>query len=171
MVCSHCPTPIQTPTKWVFNPIASVSVSVLVSLSVGQCEHLHTILYNPFFIGVGVCVSVGPCEHTIITNTFFLKILEGMSPFCGATDTLDLWWRLLWVSKPEWAGTCVTCSLRFTSGVTPADLLAASMVAKPFLPCTCKALVGLETGSYHAAAHSVRSGRRSTDWAIPANNK
>ena len=27
-----------------------------------------------------------------------------MSPFCGATDTpiLDFWWRLLWVSKPEW---------------------------------------------------------------------
>ena len=23
---------------------------------------------------------------------------------CGATDTrvLDFWWRLLWVSKPEW---------------------------------------------------------------------
>ena len=27
-----------------------------------------------------------------------------MGPFCGATDTpiLDFWWRLLWVSKPEW---------------------------------------------------------------------
>ena len=27
-----------------------------------------------------------------------------MSPFCGATATLvlDFWWRLLWVSKPEW---------------------------------------------------------------------
>ena len=27
-----------------------------------------------------------------------------MSPFCGATDTpiLDFWWRLVWVSKPEW---------------------------------------------------------------------
>ena len=81
MVCSHCPTPIQTPTKWVFNPIASVSVSVLVSLSVWQCEHLHTILYIPFFIGVGVCVSVGPCEHTIITNTLFLKIFGGHKSF------------------------------------------------------------------------------------------
>ena len=27
-------------------------------------------------------------------------------------------------------GVCVTCSLRFTSGATPADLLAASMAAK-----------------------------------------
>ena len=38
-------------------------------------------------------------------NFFFLnKLLEDMSPFCGATDTpiLDFWWRLLWVSKPEW---------------------------------------------------------------------
>ena len=35
---------------------------------------------------------------------FFLKFLEDMSPFCGATDTpvSDVWWRLLWVSKPEW---------------------------------------------------------------------
>ena len=56
----------------------------------------------------------------------------------------------------------ITCSLRFTSGVTPADLLAGSMVAKPSLPPTCKALVGLETGSYHAAAHSVRSGEPDT---------
>ena len=53
----------------------------------------------------------------------------------------------------------VTRSLKFTSGVTPADLLAASMAAKPSLPHACKALVGLETGSYHATAHSVRSGR------------
>ena len=53
----------------------------------------------------------------------------------------------------------ITRSLRFTSGATPADLLAASMAAKPSLPHTCKALVGLKTGSYHAAAHSVRSGR------------
>ena len=57
----------------------------------------------------------------------------------------------------------VTRSLRFTSGATPADLLAASMAAGPSLPHTCKALVELETRRYHAAAHSVRSGRRSTD--------
>ena len=47
-------------------------------------------------------------------------------------------------------------------------LLLAIMAAKPSHPHTCKALVGLKTGSYHAAAHSMRSGRRSTDWAIPA---
>ena len=53
----------------------------------------------------------------------------------------------------------VTHSLRFTSGVTPADLLVASMVTEPSLPHTCKALVGFETRSYHATTHSVRSGR------------
>ena len=53
----------------------------------------------------------------------------------------------------------VTCSLRFTSSATPANLLAANMAAQLSLPHTCEALVGLETGSYHATAHSVRSGR------------
>ena len=56
----------------------------------------------------------------------------------------------------------VTHSLRFTSDATPAGLLVASMAAEPSLPHTCKALVGLENGSYHAAAHSVRSGRPDT---------
>ena len=53
--------------------------------------------------------------------------------------------------------------LHVSSGATPADLLAASMAAKPSLPHTCEALVGLETKSYHAAAHSMRSSRCSTD--------
>ena len=60
-------------------------------------------------------------------------------------------------------GVCATRSLRYTSGVTPTDLLAASIPAEPSLPHTCKALVGLETGHYHATTHSVRSGRHSTD--------
>ena len=87
-----------------------------------------------------------------------------MSPFCGATDTPVLdFSHLILVSKPEWAalfmldgGVHVTHSLRFTSGAMPADLLEASMVAEPSLPHTCKALVGLKTGSYHATTHSVR---------------
>ena len=74
-------------------------------------------------------------------NTFFKKILENVSPFCGATDTQ------FWTSGDVSSGfqsqsgqpySCfdggihVTCSIRFTSGVTPADLLVACMVAKPF---------------------------------------
>ena len=108
-----------------------------------------------------------------------------MSPFCGATDNpvLDFWWCLLWVSKPEWAalfvlggGIHVTFSLRFTFGVIPADVLAASIAAKPSLPYTFQALVGLKTGSYHATTHSVRSGRPDTlptelswlSWVVPS---
>ena len=64
------------------------------------------------------------------------------SPFSGATDTpvLNFLWCPLRISKPECTalfmlsrGACVTHSLRFTSGVTPADLLAASMAAKPII--------------------------------------
>ena len=75
------------------------------------------------------------------TKFFLKKILEDISPSCEATDTpvLDFWSYLLWVSKLEWAalfmlggGIHVSHSLRFTSGVTPADLSVASMAAKPF---------------------------------------
>ena len=37
----------------------------------------------------------------------------------------------------------ITCSLRFTSGVTPADLLVSSMAAELSLPHTCKALISI----------------------------
>ena len=63
-----------------------------------------------------------------------------MTPFCGATDTpvLVFWWRLLWVSKPEWVLPYLHLAevymlhipLRFTSGATPANLLAASRAAE-----------------------------------------
>ena len=43
-----------------------------------------------------------------------------------------------------WCEQTLTYSARFTSGVTPANLLAASMV-----------LLGLKIRSYHAAAHNV----------------
>ena len=66
----------------------------------------------------------------------FFKFLEDISPFCGAND-IPVLECLIWVSKPEWAALLalggivhVTCSLRFTSGVTPADLLVASMAVE-----------------------------------------
>ena len=97
-------------------------------------------------------------------NIFFQKILEDMSPFCWTSGDVYS------TSKPEWAtlfalgrGVHVTCSLRLTSGATPADLLAVSMAAKPSLRHTYETLIRLKTRSYHATAHSVRSGRRSTD--------
>ena len=52
------PTLVPTPTQWVWNPIASVLVSVWTPP--------HNYLY-PIFIGVSVSVGVGvgQCEHTI----------------------------------------------------------------------------------------------------------
>ena len=39
-------------------------------------------------------------------------------------------------------GIHVTCYLRFTSGATPADLLAASMAVKPFSSTYLQACIG-----------------------------
>ena len=41
-------------------------------------------------------------ESYLVVLFYFLKVLEDISPFRGATDTpvLDFWWRLSWVSKP-----------------------------------------------------------------------
>ena len=47
-----------------------------------------------------------PKRDTMLTSISCFKNCSGdISPFCGATDTpiLDFWWRLLWVSKKEWA--------------------------------------------------------------------
>ena len=46
-----------------YNPYSAQWESVMMSFSV-QYEHPHTILYSPFFIGLGVCV--GQCERTIV---------------------------------------------------------------------------------------------------------
>ena len=102
------------------------------------------------------------------------KILEDKSPFCGDMDThfLDFWGCLLWVSKPEWAalfalgeGVCVTCSLRFTSTVTPADLLAASMAVEPISPTYQWAGIG---GARNWDLLHLR--RTLYDWAMPTRH-
>ena len=64
MVYLHYPTPTQTETdtdtdKLTQNPMTRRE-SVLISFSV-QYEHLHAILYNPFFKYLGVM----QCEQTI----------------------------------------------------------------------------------------------------------
>ena len=99
-----------------------------------------------------------------------IKILEDISLFCLATDTsfLDFCWCILWVSKAEWAvlfalgrGIHVAHYLRFTSGVTPDELLVASMAAGPILPHICdQALVWLEHEMYRTI------GKCSTNWAM-----
>ena len=57
--------------------------------------------------------------------------------------------------------------LRFSSGMTPADFLAASMAAKPFSSTYLRTSIS-GTWDQDLLPHSVRTGRRSTDWAMPA---
>ena len=58
--------------------------------------------------GGGLCHGYPPPYFNewavFLLRVFLKKNLEGISPFCGASDipVLDFWWRLLWVSKPEW---------------------------------------------------------------------
>ena len=46
------------------------------------------------------------CKTKILGPFYFFlkKFFVGHMSICGATDTpvLDFWWRLLWVSKPQW---------------------------------------------------------------------
>ena len=63
------------------------------SVGVGaQCryEHLHTILYNPFFISVrvGVCVGVGvgQCEHAITQNSMGICLCAVRTPANNSTQ-------------------------------------------------------------------------------------
>ena len=75
----------------------------------------------------------------------FSKFLGGYMSFIWATGTpvLDFWQCLLWVSKPEWVlsyllfcgGEGNVHSLRFTSGATHTDLLAASSTVGHFPTC------------------------------------
>ena len=52
-----------------------------MSVSV-QYEHLHTILYNPFFIGLLIVVGVRQYEHTVSAMSY--HCLLGLAPnsFC-----------------------------------------------------------------------------------------
>ena len=64
------PRPRQRPRpmNWVQNPMASATVSVSA-----QCVHLHTILYNPFFIGLGLGLGLGQWEWAIKVRTHLHK--------------------------------------------------------------------------------------------------
>ena len=107
-------------------------------LYVLQCKDLALLFLSDVRLKFTAVFSWRSFSHNV---AIFKKKLGDIGPFCGATDTLvlDLWWRLLWDSKPGW----IPCFayllpvhngfLRFTSGGTPADLLAASMAAEPFL--------------------------------------
>ena len=106
--------------------------------------------------------SLSQCKLAPHECNFFQNI--ALCPFLGATDThiLDFWWCLLWVSNPEWADLFifgrdihVTCSLRFTSGATPADLFHVPVSQH----CWSMKLGSITT----LLPHSVRSGRCSAE--------
>ena len=94
----------------------------------------------------------------MMNRGLFKNKFRGHQPFCRATDTpvLDFWCQLPWVSKPVSIPFLDTLSLasngflRFTFGVTPTDLLMASIVVQPFgskyLHICTQVLVELETG-------------------------
>ena len=109
----------------------------------------HDFLSHPFAISVfGIHVywtdwrtnSLVQVKSTIKKKFFLNFFWADTSPFCGVTDTpvLGIWWCMLWISKPGWiphlGASSLACNgfLRFTSGVTLADFLAASMAAEPF---------------------------------------
>ena len=98
------------------------------------CQFIYRmIIWNNYVI----CVIQIFLQNSFVNSCFFFLLLffEDTCPFCGATYTpvLDFWWHLPWVSKPRWIllACFLACIplLLFTSDVTPADLLMASMVA------------------------------------------
>ena len=81
---------------------------------------------------------------------YFLNFWRTLVLFVGLWyPFLDLRWCLLCFSKLEWVALFVlggdvhvTCSLRFTSNATPADLLVASMSVEPFSSTSLQASIG-----------------------------
>ena len=102
-------------------------------------SYLFMPLTHHLFILYFMSISWSTCTLTIVNISIIF--LEDISPFHGATyaPVLNFWWCLLWVLKPELAaiymlggGICVIHSLRFTSTVTPPNLLVTSTAAEPF---------------------------------------
>ena len=111
---------------------------------------------------------------------FFENNLEDIGPSCGVTDTPSFGLLVMFALGFKSRVDLLTCLLhhpacntilRFTSGVTPADILAASMAAKSFSSTYLQTSIG---GAWDQnllcmlLPHSVRPGRCSTDWAMPA---
>ena len=82
-------------------------------------------------------------ELFVIRPHLFFKNFLAKTFFYGATD-ICVWWHLIRVWNPEWAalfalgkGMCDVCSMRFSFGVTPANLLTARMMAGHCSPHAC----------------------------------
>ena len=84
----------------------------MIKKSISQEHPLVTIGYVPLFpvqfarrlfTTCTNLLSISTSHSSLQHSFFFLNFVGHMSIF-GATDTpvSDFWWRLLWVSKPEW---------------------------------------------------------------------
>ena len=113
----------------------------VLSTSLGTPEGCVQFIIIEYWLFTVKYVLVRVQSHLLFTKVlrfsellFLIKFLEGMNYFCGY-PFLDFWWHLLWVSKSEWINHYHLSAIdfiRFISGVTPADLLTASMAAELF---------------------------------------
>ena len=110
---------------------------------------------------------------------FFLKFLEDMSPFCGATDTpvSDFWWCLLLVSKPEWVLSYSSLVEAYVLRYTLSEIHLWCDTCQPLgsqhgsqaISSTYLQGIGGTQNSELSCCRSQREiSRCSTDWAIPA---
>ena len=119
---------------------------LLCHLSKKKCR-VHICILNYYFVASAL-KHRGKC-----VNFLFVGHID-MSYF-GATGTpvLDFWWRLLWVSKPEWVlpylhhgGECHVHSPRSTSGATTCQPLDGRHAASPVPTYYCRGEVaGIQT--------------------------
>ena len=113
--------------------------------------------------------------------TSFLKFLEDMSLFCGATDTpiLDFWWCLLWVSKPEWGLPYLSLAEAYMLHYTFPEIhlwcntcwpLGGQHGSQAISSTYLQGIGGTRNQelSCHHSQCEIWQARRSTDWAIPA---
>ena len=102
---------------------------------------------------------------------FFKKLWEDISPFVG--PFISLFWTSGDVSSEFYLclAEAYVLHVPWDSPLVQHQLTSWWPAWQPscFLPRTCEqALVGLKTGTYFAATHSVRPGRCSTDRTMPA---
>ena len=126
-----------TPISWGYDFLPTILQCSRVQQFMCICWPLHVCYITIFY---RLYMHWNFYVHWDISQLFFLKnCLEDRSPSCRATDTavLNFWWCLPWFQSQGGWIPCLhnfspVCSrfLRFTSGVTPANCVVVSMIAK-----------------------------------------
>ena len=114
----------------------------------------------------------------------FFKVFGGHMSFFGATGTtvLDFWWRLLWVSKPEWVlpyslfcgGECNVHSPRSTYGATHASWQPVRSLSLPHMHVQRWDLARIGTGNnldrrrmpYHCSSDPALEVQSYKEWHL-----